>query len=98
MNQFVIRTPADAHFPCVGWCDQSEPQYARLWFAPWFLVFNPYRFGTQACIWERNGNVITKTYRPEYNRPSGKPNAPRRVWELTDEYDKDGYRLGVWPD
>jgi hypothetical protein len=79
---------------CVGY--QPGEKMSECFFAPWFL--SQCYFEAPAVIWQRDGNKVTKTYKPDYKRPSGLPNVPQRIWILTDTYDKKGYRLGVWPD
>lgn len=79
---------------CVGYPDGDHKH--RVWFSRWFL--DQCYFDAPAVIWQRDGSIITRTYKPDYRRPSGNPNAPPMIWKLTDERDVHGRRLGVWPD
>ena len=79
---------------CVGYPEGEHLH--RVWFSRWFL--DDCYFAAPAVIWQRDGRIITRTYRSTYRRPSGKPNPPPMVWRLTDERDAHGCRLAVWPD
>jgi hypothetical protein len=79
---------------CVGYPDGDH--FDRVWFTRWFL--DQCYFDAPAVIWQRDGNIITRTYKPEYRRLSGLPNPPPMIWKLTDQRDIHGRRLGVWPD
>lgn len=79
---------------CVGSQDDMHGQ--RMWFSRWFL--DQCYYDASAVIWQRDGNIITRTYKTDYRRPSGQPNAEPMIWKLTDEVDMHGRRLGVWPD
>lgn len=79
---------------CVG--SQVGEHKHMVWFSRWFL--DQRYFDAPAVVWQRDGNIVTRTYKPEYERPSGLPNVPPMIWVLTDQYDQHGRRLGVWPD
>jgi hypothetical protein len=82
LTQLVIGFPVDSH-------------KQQMWFASWFL--DKGYCDAPAVIWERHGNIVTRTYKPEYKRPSGKSNVPPMIWKLTDTWAGE-LRLGVWPD
>lgn len=86
--------PSGAPF-LIGW-DGGGVNKSHIWFSPLFLACS--RVEAPACIWEVNDGIVTRTYKPEYRRPSGLPNPPPMFWRLTDQYTLCGYRLGVWPD
>lgn len=81
--------------------DNGPGPHPRIWFNEWFCRLDHITSMTivaPACIWHREGNKITKTYRDDYGRPSGKPNPAPQIWVLTGEVDCWGFHLGVWPD
>jgi len=70
--------------PVVG---HYKEKPTRLWFSPTFL-WTCYSEGT-GYTWQRDGNKVTMT---------SKKDGSTRVWILTDRYQRDGHRLGIWPD
>lgn len=60
----------------------------RTWFSPEFLEIGIVH--APICTWKVEGIKVTMTD-PDGIRPT-------RIWMLTDEYDHQGHRLGVWPD
>lgn len=86
--------------PCFGYGDEGYP--AQLWFSPWFLSNCLAEYDAQSddpkykswidlpkVTWEREGLKVIKTH-----KDTGKVT----IWMLTDQYDSQGHRLGVWPD
>lgn len=69
------------------------------WFTPEFLKHDNHMVVAPVCIWHRDGVKITQHFREDsaYGVERGWAGLDR-IWILTDEYDRLGYRLGVWPD
>jgi hypothetical protein len=64
---------------CVGYQDGVTDH--RMWFTRWFL--DQCYYEAPAVIWQRDGNIITRTYKPDYVRPSWAPNIDPAIWVLT---------------
>jgi hypothetical protein len=77
--------------PCDYICDYCvapvKDDIHRIWFSQEFLS-NRY-LDAPYCTWQRDGRKIVQVI-----RDTGRV----RIWLLTDEYDCDGNRLGIWPD
>lgn len=58
-----------------------------VWFLRWFL--DMCYCDAPQVIWQRDGRKIIQTR---------KSTGAQRIWMLTDERDRHGSRLGVWPD
>jgi hypothetical protein len=63
----------------------------EMWFSPWFLSVGYHNPGT-GCVWVRDDDVVTLSCVDHGGPPT------HRVWVLTDTFDDEGLRLGVWPD
>lgn len=90
----VLRDWDGITYECVGYQDGLAEH--RMWFSRWFL--DHCYFEAPAVIWQRDGGIVKRTYKSDYQRPSGLPNVAPMIWRLTDERDVHGRRLGVWPD
>lgn len=69
----------------VGYEDDRGPH--MVWFSRWFLDLC--HFDAPQVIWQRDERKITQTR---------KETGEQRIWMLTDDRDRHGFRLGVWPD
>lgn len=80
----------------VGYCDEPEPPFTRIWFTPEILALLGEGFtcttSAQLVEYRAEGDVIKRT---AINEWAGRPT---RIWRLTNEVNAEGCRLGVWPD
>lgn len=90
--------------PCLGY---GGPKPSEIWFSPWFLDTCKVIYGIDGAgestklvvglsyidlpkaTWQRDGLKITKTM---------KETERKTIWILTDTYDDQMHRLGIWPD
>jgi hypothetical protein len=81
----------DREHLCIGVCYLPEKPFTHMWWARWALEFmaEGFELHAPAVHYKREGDKIIRT-----NVRKGFTH----IYILTDEYDDDGRRLGVWPD
>ena len=78
----------------VGFCDEPAPPFTRIWFTPEILAILGEGFTGAAAgfNYSMSGDVIKRVGVNDF------ADRPTRIWRLTDEFNAEGLRLGVWPD
>lgn len=81
----------DDEFLCVGTCYQDKHPFTHMYWAKWALALMGEGFTLQAPAvhYSQKGDMIHRT-NVRKNR--------HHIFELKDEFDRHGRRLGVWPD
>ena len=91
----------DVSYPAVGYCDQPARPFTRFWINPWALelMIEGFTLRAPGCDYSIELGVVRVTHESNIHvaRKDG-THAVDKVFVLTDEYDKDGSRLSVWPD
>jgi hypothetical protein len=82
--------------------DQGRGLKHMAWFHPGFV--NPelisFTVAAPVCFWiyDRAKNTVTQEYRDHPIAREKGCVGKTFVWELQDQFDRDGFQLAIWPD